>query len=359
MLENINYSQCWEDPRVVTNALAVSGEDTVLSITSGGDNTLALLLEKPKRLISIDSNKTQNYLLELKIASSKVLDYQEFLEFLGVEKSRERLDLFKKIHNYLSVESKSWWQGQPSLIEKGVIHVGRFERFLNSFHNFILPLIHSRNTVAKFLDITNLDEQKEFYKKNWDTKRWRFLFKIISSQSVLKIFARQKGAFKHTSAPRVGNIYFERFKNNLQTIPIKDNYFMHYCLNGDYRLISLPPYLEEKGYNFIKNNQIQLDIITIDILNYLKSIPDNYLSKFNLSDVFEFLSEEENNRLWEEIIRTAKHGAIIVYWNNLVTRSYPDYFSKNIFDDKEGAARLSKIDRAFFYGNFHINKVIK
>lgn len=359
MSENINYSQCWEDPLSLTTALSISPDDTVLSITSGGDNTLAILLKKPKRLISIDFNKTQNYLLELKITASKILDYQKFLEFLGVKKSHERLDLFKKIKNSLSTESKLWWETRPFLIKRGVIHVGRFERFLNSFQRLLLPLIHSRNTIAKFLDITDLNEQKIFYKNSWDTKRWRFLFKIFSSQPILKIFARQRGAFRYTNAPSVGNIYFERFKNNFQTIPIKDNYFMHYCLKGHYNLTSLPPYLGEQGYSFIRNNQLPLDIITIGILNYLKSIPDNYFSKFNLSDIFEFLSEEENNNLWSEIVRTAKCDATIVYWNNLVSRSYPNYLSRNIFDDREIAGRLNKVDRAFFYGSFHINKIIK
>ena len=54
----INYSQCWEDPAVLNEALAINSQDIVLSITSGGDNTLALLLRNPQRVISIDLNPT-------------------------------------------------------------------------------------------------------------------------------------------------------------------------------------------------------------------------------------------------------------------------------------------------------------
>ena len=94
----INYSQCWEDPVILNEALAINSQDTVLSITSGGDNTLALLLQHPQRIISIDFNKTQNYLLELKIAAIQALNHEELLEFLGANKSYHREELFKKVY---------------------------------------------------------------------------------------------------------------------------------------------------------------------------------------------------------------------------------------------------------------------
>jgi S-adenosylmethionine-diacylglycerol 3-amino-3-carboxypropyl transferase len=38
----IKYSQCWEDTDVLVSALLLEDDDVVLSITSGGDNSLAL-----------------------------------------------------------------------------------------------------------------------------------------------------------------------------------------------------------------------------------------------------------------------------------------------------------------------------
>lgn len=359
MSENVNYSQCWEDPLLLIDSLSISNEDILLSITSGGDNSLALLLEKPKELVSIDLNSSQNYLLELKIASSKALIYEEFLEFLGVKMSSDRLALFEKVRRELPVESRLWWEAHISLIKEGVINVGRFEIFLNSFRKYILPLIHSKKTVEEFLSIADLSEQEEFYEKKWRTKRWRLLFRLFSGRFVLNLFARQKGAFKHVDSPRTGNIYFERFEKNSRVVPIQSNYFMHYCLEGKYRVHALPLYLEEKGYESIRSSHVQLNIVTNNLFNYLRTISDNYFSKFSLSDIFEFLSEKENAELWKEIIRTAKPGAVIVYWNNLVSRSYPEELSDKIFYDKKDVEELGRKDRAFFYGSFHINKVLK
>src|SRR3989344_5811115 len=110
MAENpINYSMCWEDPTVLREALDVQSDDRVISITSGGDNSLVLLLAKPKEVVSVDINFAQNYLLELKRATALTLEYDEFLEFLGAKKSADRLKFFNTVAPLLSPSIRQWW----------------------------------------------------------------------------------------------------------------------------------------------------------------------------------------------------------------------------------------------------------
>jgi S-adenosylmethionine-diacylglycerol 3-amino-3-carboxypropyl transferase len=357
--KNINYSQCWEDSDILLSALKISHQDIVLSITSGGDNTLAVLSKCPERLVSIDINCLQNYLFEFKLAAIKNLSYKEYLELLGVKNSSKRQDYFLKIKDLLSTEARLWWEGNTKLIKGGVINLGRFEIFLRLFSRFFLPLIHSKKTVLKFLDIDNLKNQTDFYDNVWNNHRWYFLFKVFSSRVLLKRFARQKGSFEYATPPDVGSIYFMRFEQNLKNILIKDNYFIRYCLTGSYNLSSLPLYLQEISRTSFVDNNTKLYILTSDMFKYLKSVPNNYFSKFNLSDIFETLSEQDNINLWLEIVRTAKNGAIVAYWNNLVSRTYPAGLSENIFDDKELAIKLNKIDKVPFYGDFHVNIISK
>ncbi|MDD2731680.1 MAG: DUF3419 family protein [Candidatus Pacebacteria bacterium] len=355
----INYSQCWEDPHILLSALQVSNDDIVLSITSGGDNALAILTEKPARVISIDSNNLQNYLLELKLAAIANLGYRDSLKFLGAERTTDRSETFKKIQNSLSVETRSWWQKNHRAIDAGVINCGRFEKFLKLFSKLALPTIHSQKITSEFLNISDIEQQKKFYDNIWNTWKWRLFFKIFSNKLVLKKFARQKGIFEYADVPNIGDIYFKRFQNNLRTISLRDNYFMHYCLTGFYNLESLPPYLNEINKDAIIEGRNKLNIATGDIFDYLKSIPNGYFSKFNLSDVFELLSEDKNDRLWEEIVRTSKNGAIAIYWNNLVKRTFPSHLSKNVFDDVATAEKMHKIDKAPFYGSLYINRITK
>ena len=356
--QRIHYSQCWEDPVLLEEALEIQPDDTILSITSGGDNTLALALHQPQKIVSVDSSAAQNYLLELKISAIQTLPHQEMLEFLGAERSSQREQLFQQVENTLSSNAALWWRSQKSFIERGVIHCGRFEAFLLFFRNSILPCVHSRKTAAAFLDTSSLEAQQRFYQSIWNSTKWRLLFRIMTSRFVLKQFARQDGMFSHTAPGDIATQYVKRLERHLHTVPLMDNYFMHYCLTGMYGR-SLPPYLREQGADVLKKMFSRVSIVTDDLTNYLRSVPAESFSKYNLSDIFEALSLEQTEVLWEELIRTAKQGARIVYWNNLVPRAAPQRFSAHIQDETQQAQRLHLRDRVFFYGDFRVNTIIK
>ena len=74
----IHYSNCHEDANMIIK-YANDNINNILSIASGGDNSFACLLLNPNKVISIDSNITQVYLVKLKQTAIKYLDYQEFV----------------------------------------------------------------------------------------------------------------------------------------------------------------------------------------------------------------------------------------------------------------------------------------
>ena len=122
----------------------------------------------------------------------------------------------------------------------------------------------------------------------------------------------------------------------------------------------MPAYLQKKNYALLKKNKTsKLSIVSSNTLTYLKSVPDNSYTKYNLSDIFEALSDNETNMLWEEIIRTSKKDAVIVYWDNLLSNPVPARFSNIVKSEKQLERKLSSKDRVFFYGDFHIYKIIK
>jgi S-adenosylmethionine:diacylglycerol 3-amino-3-carboxypropyl transferase len=63
------FTQSWEDPACDLAALRPQRGDTILAITSGGDNVLGFLLTNPRQVIAVDVNPAQTYLLALKQAA--------------------------------------------------------------------------------------------------------------------------------------------------------------------------------------------------------------------------------------------------------------------------------------------------
>jgi betaine lipid synthase len=60
------YSLSWEDPREDDKVLDINGDDTVLTLTSGGCNALDLVYQGAGQVVAVDINPAQSYLLELK-----------------------------------------------------------------------------------------------------------------------------------------------------------------------------------------------------------------------------------------------------------------------------------------------------
>lgn len=357
-MKKINYSQCWEDANLLKSALKIKNSDIVLSITSGGDNSLALLLYNPKEFFLVDKNPVQNYLAELKLKAPQVLSHSQYLELLGVNESESRLKYFEKVSNLLSSEATSWFAQNEKVIRDGIIHRGKFEKYLNKFRRFILPLVHSEQTVFQFMNQNDLQSQIAFYKKTWNTWRWRLFFQIASNASLLNKFARQIGTVSHKNITKDTD-YLKRLENLIYRSLLKNNYYLCYSLFREYGK-SCPDYLSASGYTRLRKCENKsYKFHSEDLLSFLNKTPDNILTKFNLSDFFEFLTPEEILNVWKQIIRTAKNGAVVVYWCNQLEQVPPYPLSQHIVRDSNLEMQLSKQDRLYFYRSFHIYTVKK
>ena len=119
-----------------------------------------------------------------------------------------------------------------------------------------------------------------------------------------------------------------------------------------------------------------MEIIQSSVEEYLDNI-DYKINKFNLSDIFEYMSVENYSKLMEKIYDNANEDALLAYWNLIVERNSEklDYKKtdseiavngkeKNIDGKKfermkELDSRLHKRDMTFFYTDFVVEKVIK
>lgn len=116
--EKIIYSASNEDGFSEMKALDINKNDTLLAITGSGSRSLDLVIKSPKKVVSIDFNKTQNYLLKLKIAGYKYLSYDDFLILMGIKKRKESFKIFESIKLYLDNETKIFFGNNSHLFKK-------------------------------------------------------------------------------------------------------------------------------------------------------------------------------------------------------------------------------------------------
>ena len=95
---------------------------------SGGCNVLTFLLDDPGKVMALDLNPYQNYLLEqMKIAAFRELSHPELLEFFGIRKSSRRRPVYGRLRAFLSADAARYWDSRPRRIDRGLIHAGRYE----------------------------------------------------------------------------------------------------------------------------------------------------------------------------------------------------------------------------------------
>lgn len=342
---------------MLKEALKIETDDVVLSITSGGDNSLALLLSRPKKIFFVDWKPEQNYITELKLTAPQGLNYQQYLELLGVKDSTYRVKYFNKINRLLSENARLWFIENMKIIENGLIHGGKFEKYLNRFRKYLLPLVHSSETVSKFVRQRNLLDQITFYEKVWNSWRWKLFFSVATNPLLLRKHARQKGA-KNSQKTKHNN-YFERLEKLIYRNHLGTNHYLCYALIGRYGN-SLPNYLLEENYLALKNGSLTPhEFRSVDLLTFLKCTPDNFLTKLNLSDTFEFLNQEMTIEVWKEVVRATKNGGVVVFWCNQMEHVLPQDVVRNVFANEDLENRLYKQDRLYFYRSFHIYTIKK
>ena len=371
----IRYSQCWEDTEVLLESLNIQENDICFGILSAGDNVFSMLAENPKKVVALDISFPQIALAKLKKEVFNSLSYEEMLEFMGVMKSDKRIEIYDRIKENLDKEVKEYWDFNKEAIQKGIIHAGKFEKFFKIFREKILPFVHSKKRIEKLLEKKSRQERIEYYDKHWNNFRWKLMFKLFFSKYIVGKLGRDKEFFRYAEK-NISEEMKERSRYALCELNPYENPYINYILTGNYRKDCLPYFLRKENFDKIRRNLHKVEILQSSVEEYLDQI-DFKINKFNLSDIFEYMSAENYSKLMEKIYDNTENNALLAYWNLIVERNSEklDYKKtdseiavtgkeKNVNGRKyermkELDRKLHEKDMTFFYTDFVVEKVIK
>ncbi len=165
VFDRIRYAQCWEDPALLEQGLEIGPDDDVLSVLSGGCNTLALALLGPRSVTAVDLSQPQVAVMALKTAGIRGLEHRDFLELVGARPSVRRDALYRAVRPQLDEESTRFWDAHGEVLQSGLLAAGKFEGYFRLFRERVLPLIHRRRTIERLLALRTLEEQRAFYER--------------------------------------------------------------------------------------------------------------------------------------------------------------------------------------------------
>lgn len=358
VFSNVLYSNCWEDPEIDLTAFRISEADTVFSITSGGCNVLAFLTCNPKKVIALDLNPFQNYLLELKMAAFRHLTYNDLLEFLGVTESENRFLMYTRLRNSLSSDTLAFWEDNTDKIESGILHCGRFEGYMRLLSKGFRMVV-GKKTVIRLLSAENTDECNTVYDKHINNIKWKLFTQIFLSRAFMSLMFDKAFFAQLEESFSFGNHFRQVIHRALTERPLQTNPFLFYIVTGNYHPTSLPFYLKHENYETIRKNLDKVEIVNQDCLSYFTKLPDNSISKFNFTNIFEWMPVETFEHILRESVRVATTDAVITYRNLLVPRQRPTTLATKIEPQPELSEALHKQDLSFMYRSYHVEKINK
>lgn len=320
----------WEDADMLCEALKPKAKKgRFLSIGSTGDHVFSLLTLDPLEVVAVDRSLSQLAYLQLRIATYRELNYLTMLSFLGITPSSNREAIYHQIRTELTDAALHFWNSHQKAIAVGLIHSGEMEKKIRFFARHILPWIHRQKTVDALLGLHNLEEQKRFYDKEWNTWLWRAGFKMT-----------------------FGNESLSHLKTVIESTSIRDNPYLYYLLKGNYSLHTLPRALKEENFNAIraKISAIHLSNMPIEIAD------KGSFDGFNLATHFDKLEDSDAQKCYEALLDRANSGARLVWWSRKKRRIHP-IAGKSIELTALSKELLSK-DKGWMTRSFTIHEVI-
>ena len=341
------FTQSWEDPDCDLKALRPAPGETILAITSGGDNVLGFLLADPARLYAVDLNPTQGYLLELKQAAFRRLNHPELLTLLGV-RAGERRSLYRALRPELGAAAQAFWDAHEEWFDLGLLTQGGFERY-HALLRRVLALAVGRRRLERLFTLAH-PAQREFYEREWNTWRWRTLARLACSRYVLGR-RLDPSWFSHAEVDSFGSHFTRLAEHVVADLPAAPNYFLAQMFLGRYRdERAMPAYLLAENFELIRSRLGRVTPVTADIAAALEALPPGSVDCFALSNVFEYSPAVVFERSCAALVRVARPGARFALRNLLAPRRLADHVAFAV--DAPLSRQLRDADRGFIYSRF-------
>jgi len=359
--DRLFFAQVREDPVLEIEAIEAGPGDTVVVVSSGGCTALSLLAAGAGTVVAVDLNKSQNHIVELKLAAVSELSAPDATRFLGGWPAdiAWRRSTYSRLRERMTPAATAYWDARRTQVTAGVITAGVSERFIGTIMRAVRTAIHPPARVRRLLACKTLDEQRALYATEWDSRRWRLLFTALLNKVVFRK-TYSPAFFQHVENPSFAKHFYGLAEHALTNVPIATNYFVHQMLTGFYPAGvagGLPPYLDATSPASLADAAERLTMVDGSFGDYLKTCADGSLAGFALSNICEWLTPAQIDDMLTEIVRTARPGARLVFRNFVGWTDLPARWADQISEDAELGERLIARDRSAVQRRFVICRI--
>jgi S-adenosylmethionine:diacylglycerol 3-amino-3-carboxypropyl transferase len=346
-----NYGISQEDARIECQAMNLRDGDNLLCIASAGEVPLNLLTMKDLHITAVDTERNQIFLSKLKLIAAIKLDTEKAARFLGYMpmNTGERKKIFKSLQSDLRPEDYAFWNEHMKEIEMGIVHGGRFEKYIAKFRP-VAQLFFGNNKLRELLSCKDIEEQKDYFDQKLSSPLVKGLFKVIFHPAIYKNRGIQQQGLTNQGSIKMATFFYQRLRDFCTSTPCSLNHYFQFTFFGKVLFNeALPEYLQPSGRKAIRDRSSQLDFRTSTFSEALNESLSPRFNAFHLSNIGDWMSKDDFQEMLGLIHKKADSKSRIFYryihFEHPINRDLEPYFEK----DQDMSVKLIKQDRFPFY----------
>jgi len=360
VFHGIVFNMSWEDPEMDRQAFRLTPDDTVVSISSAGCNPLNFLCQSPGKLIAVDANPAQNAILELKLAGIRALDHAAFFDIFAARHPAVATRVYRPhLRPHLSPSAREFWDKNLWMVARGLYQFGRMGLFCRLLRRFLGALGIKPQHIEGFFELRSLEEQAAWYHQHAAPRLWGpWSRRFVQFKPFLYMAGVHPNQFRLVDERHdIYEYVKERVEYALTRVPIYDNYFLSQAVTGRFRGDRVPPYLLEENFLTLRRNLSRVQVVNGWLGPYLDTLPPSCVTRFNLLDIFDWMTSDAFEATLRSVLRTAAPGAVVIYRSGSYRLDPPPAILPHVEPDAELARRLLATDRSATYGSFYVLSV--
>lgn len=357
VFHGIVFNMSWEDPEMDRQALRITPTDTVVSISSAGCNPLNFLCQGPQRLICVDGNRAQNAILELKLAAIRGVEHETFFDIFAARRPSVVTRVYHPyLRPHLSAGAREFWDKNLWMAARGLYQFGRMGLFCRILRRFLTLLGLPPRHVEAFFELRSLEEQEAWYRRYAAPRLWGpWARRFVMFRPMLYLSGVHPAQYRLVNGRH--NMYDyvkERVEYALTRVPIYDNYFLSQAVTGRFRGDRVPPYLRAENFEALRRHVDRVLVVNGWLGPFLDTLPEGTVTKFNLLDIFDWMSPAMFEQTLRSVLQAAALGATLIYRSGSYQLDPPAAVAPYVERHDELARRLLARDRSATYGSFYV-----
>ncbi|KAH9565685.1 hypothetical protein CY35_04G089900 [Sphagnum magellanicum] len=357
------YSLSWEDPREDDKVLHINGDDTVLTLTSGGCNALDLVYQGAHQVVAVDINPAQSYLLELKRVAIVRLPFQDVWQMFGEGVHPKFPLLFQReLAPFLSQGASKFWSRKRRYFKNGLYYHGGMGRLIRAVRA-LAKITRQQHWIESLVNAPTLEHQKELWFAT--VGKWLLQANIVTRLSAFLV--TNPVVLWFCAGVCKGQLNLIRKEDNIYNYVVRclnstaeyshlrdSNYFYRCCLTGKFSKHCCPRFLEEEVFNRLKVDLASEERLLIRTTAFVEELRKRMYTKVILMDHVDWLEQDDIDVLCAALKDQVKPGGRVIWRSASRRPKYAKCIEKAGFNVVRIKSSETYMDRVNMYASFYV-----